>query len=198
MGRSSRLQNELIASGIIWPLGKFLLGYDPTLDEASISRESLDDDVGVSQASSNMQARLATRALGMLSGFLQDPKLASPVNVELQTALKAILTSPVALLLRNKRTGEILRTLNTNVESPSRIWNVGMREELMKMLSSMEVNRPESSTQSPTDELAGLAGFAVNSARGDMVLFTSGTGAWPRCCLRRRCTCGCCRRASRP
>jgi DnaJ family protein C protein 13 len=168
MGRSGRLQNELIGSGIIWPLGKFLLGYDPTLDEASISRESLDDDVGVSQASSNIQARLATRALGVLSGFLQDPKLASPANVELQTALKTILTSPVALLLRNKRTGEILRTLNTNVESPSRIWNVGMREELMKMLSSMEVNRPESSTRSLDDELAGLTGFGYTALKNEM------------------------------
>ncbi|KAL3942788.1 MAG: hypothetical protein SGARI_000147, partial [Bacillariaceae sp.] len=168
MSRSSELQNKMIGSGILWPLGRFLLAYDPTLDDSSGSRESLEDDVGVSQASNNAQARLATRALGMLSGFLQDPKLATPVNEDLQAALKALLTNPIALLLRNKRTGEVLRTLNTNVESPSRIWNIEMRGELMKILCSSEDQRPENETLSQADELKPLDGFGYSSLKNEM------------------------------
>ncbi|KAL3922961.1 MAG: hypothetical protein SGILL_001924 [Bacillariaceae sp.] len=168
MGRSSVLQNELIGAGILWPLGRLLLGYDPTLDESSVSRDYLEDDVGVSQASNNAQARLSTRALGMLSGFLQDPMLATPANDDLQTAMRTLLTSPVALLLRNKRTGEVLRTLNTNVESPARIWNIEMRGELMKILSSIEKDRAENETQSPAEELKPLAGFEYSSLKNEM------------------------------
>ncbi|KAG7366914.1 heat shock protein DnaJ domain protein [Nitzschia inconspicua] len=168
MARSSVLQNKLIGAGIIWPLGRFVLGFDPTLDESSISRENLEDDVGVSQASSNVQARLAIRTISMLSGYLQDSKLATPPNVDLQEAMKALLTSPIALLLRNKRTGEILRTLNSNVESPSRIWNVGMREELLKVMSSVENERPESEVQSLSEELGILKGFSYSSLKNEM------------------------------
>lgn len=168
MARSTTLQNALIGAGVIWPLGRFLLGFDPTLDEGSASRENLDDDVGVSQASSNSQGRLAARALGMLSGYLQDPKLATPANAELQAAMSTILTSPVALLLRNKRTGEILRTLNTNVESPSRIWNVNMRAELLKIIATMEEKRPENKTQSVAEELNGLSGFEYSALKNEM------------------------------
>ncbi|MGK3739154.1 MAG: hypothetical protein ACI90V_006001, partial [Bacillariaceae sp.] len=79
MAKSGILQNALVGSGILWPLGRFLLGFDPTLDESSVLRDNTDDDIGVSQASSNTLARLSARALGMLSGFLQqDPKLATP------------------------------------------------------------------------------------------------------------------------
>jgi hypothetical protein len=168
MSRSTILQNALVGAGILWPIGRFVLGFDPTLDEASISRENLEDDIGVSQASKNVQARLAVRALGMLSGFMQDPKLAAPPNSHVQAALKTLLTSPIALLLRNKRTGEILRTLNTNVETPSRIWNVEMRNELLKVISSMEQGRPESSVQSLVEELGGLSGFAYSTLTNEM------------------------------
>jgi hypothetical protein len=168
MARSSILQNALIGAGILWPLGRLVLGFDPTLDESSISRENLDDDVGVSQASSNVQARLAIRTLSMLSGYLQDPKLATPANVDLQGAIKTLFTSPIALLLRNKRTGEILRTLNSNVESPSRIWNVEMRGELLKVISSLEDSRPESELRSPKEELSGLDGFGYSVLKNEM------------------------------
>lgn len=168
MARSSILQNGLVGAGIIWPLGRFLLGFDPTLDESSISRENADDDIGLSQAACNTQGRLAARALGMLSGYLQDPKLTAPVNPDLQAAMATMLTSPVALLLRNKRTGEILRILNTNVETPSRIWNVEMRVELLKLISNLEANRPESEIQTVAEELNGLKGFSYSFLKNEM------------------------------
>jgi DnaJ family protein C protein 13 len=168
MARSTVLQDGLIGAGIVWPLGRFLLGYDPTLDEASVSRENIDDDVGVSQAASNTQGRLAARALGKLSGYLTDPKLSTPVNGKLQAALSIVLTGPIAILLRNKRTGEILRTLNSNVESPSRIWNIEMRAELTKMLKAVEDGRPEENLQHVETELSSISGFGYNALKNEM------------------------------
>jgi len=168
MGRSSVLQEVLVGSGVIWPLGRFLLGYDPTLDESSVPRDNLEDDIGASQASSNTLARLSARALGMLSGSLQDPKLVTPKNLELQVALNTMLTRPISLLLRNKRTSEILRILNTNIESPAKIWNVEMRGELMTLLSSMEAIRPEAKVQTVAEELNGLSEFKYSALQNEL------------------------------
>lgn len=35
LAKSRELQNMLIGSGIVWPLGRLLLGYDPTLEQVS-------------------------------------------------------------------------------------------------------------------------------------------------------------------
>jgi hypothetical protein len=168
MAKSDQIQRLLIGSGIVWPLVKFLLGYDPTLEAASTDRDVQDDDIGISQAASNTQARLATRALGMLCGALQAPSLATPQNDEMSTAMKQLLTAPVALMLRNKRTGEILRTLNTNVETPARIWNVGMRNELLSFVARMQSERPESATQSFDDELRYVSSFSYTALKGEL------------------------------
>lgn len=168
MARSAILQKQLVGAGIIWPLTTFLLGYDPTLDDSSILRDGLEDDIGISQASSNTLARLSTRALGMLSGCMQDPKLTTPKNPELLSALNTILTGPIALLLRNKRTSEILRILNTNIEAPDKIWNIQMRSELTKFLTTMESKRPEGSIQTLSDELDGVSDFSYSTLKNEL------------------------------
>lgn len=168
MARNVELQSRLIGSGVVWPLGRFLLGFDPTLDEGIISRDSLDDDVGISQAASNTQARLSARALGMLCGCLQDPALSTPKNVHLQRALNCILTRPIAVLLRNKRTGEILRTLNTNVETPARIWNVEMRREMIMLLDRAEKERPEGKTRDVVEELSFVSNFGYKVLKDEL------------------------------
>jgi hypothetical protein len=140
-------------------LVRFLLGFDPTLDEGKISRDSLEDDIGISQAASNCQARLAVRCLGMLCGAVQDKNLGSPKNAQLQKALDALLTAPIALMLRNKRTSEMLKILNTNVETPSRIWNVNMRSELDEFLQNAKRERVEDEIQPIEKELRGTTNF---------------------------------------
>jgi hypothetical protein len=168
LAKTRELQNMLIGSGIVWPLGRLLLGYDPTLEQVSGARDGQDDDIGISQAASNAQARLSARALGMLSGALQDSSLKTPQNDPLLFALGKLLTKPVALLLRNKRTSEILRTLNTNVETPARIWNVGMRTELLTFLEVMEKERPEDSNRSVEDELAKVSDFSYSALKDEL------------------------------
>lgn len=168
MAKSKDLQTGLIGCGIVWPLLRFLLGFDPTLDEGAMSKDSLEDDLGISQAASNNHARLAVRALGMLCGALQDANLQSPKNSALQKALEVVLTAPIALLLRNKRTSEILRTLNANVESPSRIWNVGMRSELVKFLQKVEAARPEDSIRPVEEELVQTSSFEYGALKNEL------------------------------
>ena len=150
MAKSRELQDLLVGSGVVWPLIRYMLAYDPTL-EGEFNYD--DEDVKVSQATNNELGRLSARALGMLSGVMTDTSLSTPENGDLQKALKRLLTDPIARMLRNKRTNEILRTLNTNVETPVRIWNVGMRSELDEFVSKMEKERPEEVCRSVTDEL---------------------------------------------
>jgi hypothetical protein len=167
MAKDEKLQKLLIGSGIVWPLIKYMLGYDPTLEQVAAMKDD-QDDVGMSQGASNTQARLATRSLGMLCGVLQDPALASPRNELLSIACSKLLTSPVALLLRNKRTGELLRTLNTNIETPARIWNVSMRNELNAFISKVEQERPEGECQSVEDELAKVDSFEYSLLKEEL------------------------------
>lgn len=167
MAKDTKLQELLVGSGVIWPILKYMLGYDPTLEEVS-NVQGDHDDVGMSQGASNTQARLATRALGMLCGVLQDKALASPPNEKLAAACSRLLTSPVALMLRNKRTGELLRTLNTNLETPARIWNVSMRNELNTFVVNAEKERPEDKCQSFDDELSKVADFAYSQLKEEL------------------------------
>ena len=150
MAKARELQDLLVGSGVMWPLIRHMLNYDPTL-EGSFSEG--EEDVNISQATTNELGRLSARALGMLSGVMRDAALVTPENGEVQRALKKLLSAPVAQMLRNKRTSEILLTLNTNVETPVRIWNVSMRRELSGFISKMENERPEGSCRSVADEL---------------------------------------------
>ena len=168
MSKCDELQSLLIGSGVIWPLVRFLLGYDPTLETASAGVGIQDDDVGISQAASNTEARLAARSLGMLCGVLQDSSLVTPKNDRMISAMERLLTAPISLLLRNKRTAEILRTLNTNVETPARIWNIGMRSELMKFVDRVEKERPEDISQSIEDELAHVSTFGYSNLKDEL------------------------------
>lgn len=168
MARNETLQCQLIGCGVVWPLLRLLLGFDPTLDEGLMSRDSLDDDIGLSQAASNCHARLAVRGLGMLCGALQDKNLTSPKNLELQNALKALLTAPIALLLRNKRTSEVLRILNANMETPTRIWNVSMRNELVQLLRKIDCERSEDSIHSVDEELQQTVNFEYKALRNEL------------------------------
>ena len=58
MSQNSLLQQELIKGGVVWPLLRLALLYDPTLEEDSRMTEDL-HDLGISAVSSNMLATTA-------------------------------------------------------------------------------------------------------------------------------------------
>jgi DnaJ family protein C protein 13 len=153
MSKTEKVQKLLAGSGVVWSLIRYMLSYDPTLEQIQ-SGPGDEDDVQMSQAASNTYARLSARALGMLCGVLKDASLVSPENRKLYNAMSVLLTPPLARMLRNKRTGDLLRTLNSNIETPVRIWNVKMREELLKFLAKKANERPvEGMCQSLDQEL---------------------------------------------
>lgn len=163
MANDATLQEQLTGSGVVWPLLKLSLMFDPTLDEEMMSSDCV-DDVGISLAASNVQARLAVRALGMLSGSLEE----APSNNLLQSSLDRLLTPPVARMLRNKRTGEILRILNSNVESADVIWNISMRNQLESLLSKIEEERPAGVCRPMPEELSVIGEFQYDALREEV------------------------------
>ena len=128
-----------------------LLNYDPTLEGTSAATNEIDADK-ISQAASNEHAAFAARALGMLCGVMKG-NLQTPSNKALYEAMKTVLTKPIAKMLRNERSIEMLRTLNTNVETPTFVWNNKMRDELKRLLDKMEKGRDEKGIQSIEAEL---------------------------------------------
>ena len=134
MSYEARFQELLIRSGVIWPMVRCLLNYDPTLDAQTSS------EVQSSQTASNEHAAFAARGLGMLCGLMRGD-LQTPTNKDLYEALRITLTKPIAKMLRDERSIEILRTLNTSAETPTFVWNAGMRDELSLFLDRMEKGR---------------------------------------------------------
>lgn len=157
------LQEGLVGCGVVWPMLQCALLFDPTLEQTS-SDNSDQDDVGLSVASVNIAARLSIRALGVLSGLFGD----SLKNAPLTAALDALLTHPIARMLRNKRTGAILRILNTNVERADIIWNVQMRHELESLLANLKKERPEASCRAATEELALIDDFTYDTLKEEV------------------------------
>ena len=66
-----------------------------------------------------------------------------PDYPEVRAALSRLLTPPIAKLLRNSRPWVLLKSLNTNSETPTKIWNTGMREELLSFLKKVNSVRRE-------------------------------------------------------
>ena len=65
----------------------------------------------------------------------------SPPNNEVQSALRNLLTEPLAKLLRNEDPGELLLALNENVEKCNKIWNLSMRQELLEFVRRINNQR---------------------------------------------------------
>eukprot|EP00957_Ditylum_brightwellii_P003241 246953-Ditylum_brightwellii.AAC.1 len=102
---------------------------------------------------------------------MKEPKLSTPPNHALYDAMKVILTKPLAKLLRNKRTKELLLSLNCNVETPNRIWGVRMREELASFLDEMEKGRNEVGFQTIEKEIEpAMTSFQYTSLSNEVII----------------------------
>jgi hypothetical protein len=163
MANDQLLQEGLIGSGIIWPIIRYTMMFDSTLEESPTDASDI-DDLGYSVAACNLTARLAVRALGVLSGLYGD----GPQHGELTDLLGILLTQPIARMLRNKRTDTILKVLNSNVERADIIWNVQMRKQLETFVMQKEKNRPESLCQSLIEELGDCSVFVYDLLKQEL------------------------------
>jgi hypothetical protein len=144
------LQKEYLSkSGILWRLIPFLLEYDNTFEDSSSESHYHSDIVedgngnrffAYNQLSSNLLANLAAKATGRLGGYMFD-ELATADNPLMKQILSTLLTPSIAILLRNRRAGDLLRALNENIESPTKIWNIKMRKELLEYVREMDKKR---------------------------------------------------------
>ena len=126
--KNAELQKMLVGAHIIWPLLNSMLGYDPTLATSHMVSEEFTDVLSPPEI--NFQAFLATRAIGMLCGVMNIDDLSTPNNGILCSAMKKLLTPPLAKMLSNSQSGDLLQTLNLNVASAVRLWDENMRAEL--------------------------------------------------------------------
>lgn len=163
MSKDSLLQTKLVGAGVLWPLLRLSLQYDPTLEAASTGGMD-QDDIDLSVGASNVAARLSVRALGMLSGALED----APKNESVASAMDILLTKPLARMLGIRRTGEILRALNTNVEQPDLIWDTSMRNQLETLLLKIEAERPENDVREIEEELLPTSGFSFEALKREL------------------------------
>lgn len=69
--RSNELQELVVGCGMMWPLVRYMLGYDPSLEQIQTTQAD-EDDIMMSQAASSTFARLSARAIGMLCGMNVD------------------------------------------------------------------------------------------------------------------------------
>jgi DnaJ family protein C protein 13 len=160
MAKDRELQQMLIGSGAVWVLIRLLLLFDKTVEQ----NDANDKHDDVSKAQCNTHAHLAANALAMLSGM----RGSSTFNEALVACLMRLLTEPITRLLRNKYTGEMLRVLNSNIETADVIWNASMRRQLELFLADTESKRPAIDVRSVDEELRIAHDFSFDSLRDEV------------------------------
>lgn len=160
---NSELQKIFINAGVEWRLIPFLLLYDDT-KQMDYSDET--QRANYNQASSNMHAILAAKALGRMGGYMFD-ELATPEQLAFKEIMSKLLTEPLARLLRNRRPWDLLTALNENVEKTTKIWNVGMRKELLEFVAYVDKNRGNGSNP---EELSLAMDFQYKSIRDELCI----------------------------
>jgi DnaJ family protein C protein 13 len=160
----TELQISFVEAGVLWRLIPFLLAYDGTLNTnyADENQRTLHN-----QSSSNMHAITATKALGRLGGYMYDD-LKSANNDTVKNMLKNLLTEPLSKLLRSRRPWDLLNALNENVEKVTKIWNVGMRQELLAFVLQIDSKRSNETTVEEDEQVA--SEFMFSALRDELCI----------------------------
>ena len=144
MAGSEDLQNLMLKLGVLWYLIPMLFEYDVSMEdnliEVEINSEGklsfLDQFISSEVECANMQfaknklAVLAAHTISRLVGLLGG-HLATPRNKQGVSLLSALFTPQIAEGFTKLNPSELLKYLNTNVETPCKIWNDKMRKELL-------------------------------------------------------------------
>jgi hypothetical protein len=114
--------------------------------------------------STNLEARLAARALGALAGQLMRSEISTEPHPLTQAALRYLLTPQLSKLLRNARPEELLTALNENTTASTKVWTPDMREQLIAFVEKVKRERVcgDRAVQSTEDELAPAFTFTFN------------------------------------
>ncbi|KAH3758193.1 dnaJ protein subfamily C member 13 [Pelomyxa schiedti] len=123
----TNLQQMMFDRNVVLLVLPHLLHYDFTLNAAGV-----DTTENNSQNMLNILAGLGILAIGRLGGF--DP--AAPVHEEMQACILALLTPSIANQICKRSMEDVLKDINSNVETPGCIWNNATRQELVSFLES--------------------------------------------------------------
>ncbi|KAK4884053.1 hypothetical protein RN001_000324 [Aquatica leii] len=132
----SILQMQLLKAGALWHLLLFMFNYDFTLDEGGVERS---EDAN-QQEVANRLAKEAVIACTKLGGYGAGQSV-TPKNPVTRGILDTLLTPFVANQLGCETSEVILKTLNSNCETPYLIWNNGTRAELIDFLETQRQSR---------------------------------------------------------
>jgi hypothetical protein len=163
------LQQGFVDAGAVWRLIPMLLAFDVTL---GIKYQEESGRAVYNQHASNCHGIKAAEALSRLGGYLDD----SPVNIPVKIALETVLTQPISRFLGNADLTQLLEALNENIEKANKIWNVGMREELLTFVSFADREYEELQKKADLnpaipldlDNLSSASGFAFSALLGEL------------------------------
>ncbi|XP_018321035.1 dnaJ homolog subfamily C member 13 isoform X1 [Agrilus planipennis] len=125
------LQMQLLKGGALWHLLFVMFNYDFTLDEGGVERNEESNQ----QEIANRLAKESIRACVRLGGYGQGEE-ETPHNPLTRSILEALLTPYIANQLGTEKPERILKTLNSNSETPYLIWDNSTRAELLEFLES--------------------------------------------------------------
>lgn len=131
LAMDSILQMQLLKAGALWHLLLFMFNYDFTLDEGGVERS---EDAN-QQEVSNRLAKAAVIACARLAGYFSD-QFETPHNPVATGILDTLLTPFVSHQLGKEGPEMVLKTLNSNCETPYLIWDNGTRAELIDFLET--------------------------------------------------------------
>lgn len=140
------LQMHLLQAGCLWHLLIFLFDYDYTLEEGGVEAE----EENSKQLVANKLAKLAVLACARLAGLIDQADLASPKNPVIEESLSAMITPYVVHKMSLNEPEEVLKLLNSNVESPYLIWDNGTRAELTDFLENERTSTVRRGTCDPS------------------------------------------------
>lgn len=89
------------------------------------------------QEINNQLAKLSVIACSRLIGGGKGEN-ATPENLTIKDAMRAMLTPYIVKVLGNQPEQEILKVLNSNTENPYLVWNNGTRAELVEYLRTQQ------------------------------------------------------------
>ncbi|CAM9306350.1 unnamed protein product [Chrysoparadoxa australica] len=160
--KNAALQHALAGSGVVWYLVPMLLQFDPSLVEPPQA------NARQGQHMVNAKAAMAAWALGCLGGYMVHvPDMATAQNPAVQAALAALLTPQLAGLLMFKSSTELLACLNTHTETATRIWTVGMREELRELVGQVLGARGVGRHTDPEELASTASSFQFSELQGE-------------------------------
>lgn len=160
---SADLQDKLLncTTCVLWSVLPLLFRFDPSLEDTSMDLE----EAAHSQTAANNNCKRAALALSRLGGY-GGGEVKAPRNKEIRKYLSCLLTPPVAAMLSQEDSVELLTILNTRKEVPRLIWTNEMRDQLLEFVS----NRIHDQGETGNTHLDMASDFVFDAIKDELIV----------------------------